>query len=181
MKSRKNNSPMVQVFDHVLPEDLCHNLIDLFEDSEKNHEYFNDDYKPCFTQLNLNQHNPELVKVLVGFVQKVYGMYSVEVRRKHLPRLKSLEELRLKRYLPGGEQRFDEHVDITDHATARRAVAFLFYLNSNDGVTHFTRQGVTIKPKTGRVVVFPPTWSYPHSGAAPSSTKYILSTYIHYG
>ena len=94
MKSRKTSSPTVQVFEHVLPEDLCHNLIDLFEHSEKDHQRINDDYKPSFTQLNINQTNPELVKILVGHVQKSYGMYSVEVGKKHLPRLqlwKSLE------------------------------------------------------------------------------------------
>ena len=39
-----------------------------------------------------------------------------------------------------------------------------------------------IQPECGRVVVFPPTWEYPHSGLPPSDCpKYILSTYIHYG
>jgi prolyl 4-hydroxylase len=171
---------MVQVFEHILPEDLCHNLIDLFEDSEKNHEYFNEDYKPCFTQLNINQHNPELVKILVGYVQKAYGMYSVEVQKKHLPRLRSLEEFRLKRYLSGGEQRFDEHVDVVDHPSAKRCLAFLFYLNDSDGETYFPEHDVTIHPKCGKVLVFPPTWEYPHAGLPPTNTKYILSTYIHY-
>ena len=122
-----------------------------------------------------------MVREMIPVIKGVRQMYQTDTKSRFLPEIRSLEELRIKRYLPNGEERFDEHVDITDHASARRAVAFLFYLNDNDGVTHFTRQGVTIKPKTGRVVVFPPTWSYPHSGAAPSSTKYILSTYIHYG
>ncbi len=180
MKSRKNNSPTVQVFEHVLPEDLCHNLIDAFENTKTGHEYFNENHTPCFTQLNINQKYPELVRLLVNFTQKAYGMYCVELNKKYIPRLKVLEEFRLKRYLPGGEERFDEHVDVTDHRSAKRALAFLFYLNDNDGDTYFPEQDVTIHPKCGKVLVFPPTWEYPHSGLPPTTTKYILSTYIHY-
>ena len=180
MKSRKTNSPTVQVFEHVLPEDLCHNLIDLFEHSEKDHQRINDDYKPSFTQLNINQSNPELVRHLVKYVQRAYGMYTVEVGKRYLPRLKALEEFRLKRYLPGGEERFDEHVDVVDHASAKRALAFLFYLNDNDGDTYFPEQDLTFRPECGKVLVFPPTWEYPHAGLPPTTTKYILSTYIHY-
>lgn len=180
MKSRKTSSPTVQVFEHVLPEDLCHNLIDLFEHSEKDHQRINDDYKPSFTQLNINQTNPELVKILVGHVQKAYGMYSVEVGKKYLPRLRALEEFRVKRYRPGGEERFDEHIDVADYKSAKRALAFLFYLNDNNGDTYFPEQDVTIHPKCGKVLVFPPTWEYPHAGLPPTTTKYILSTYIHY-
>ncbi len=91
-------------------------------------------------------------------------------------------ELRLKRYLTNGEERFDEHVDVVDHSTAIRAVAFLFYLNDNNGNTVFPLHDLNIEPKRGRVLVFPPTWEYPHSGLPPSDTpKYIMSTYIHYG
>ena len=63
-----------------------------------------------------------------------------------------------------------------------RAVAFLFYLNDNDGNTLFPLQDLNIKPVSGRVVVFPPTWEYPHKGLPPkSNSKYIMSTYVHYG
>ena len=107
-------------------------------------------------------------------------MYSAEVKNKFLPRLRSLEEFRIKRYLPNGEERFDEHVDVADYKTAKRALAFLFYLNDNDGDTFFTTEELYIRPRSGKVLMFPPTWEYPHAGLAPSTTKYIMSTYIHY-
>ena len=99
-----------------------------------------------------------------------------------MPKLSLLEEFRVKRYKTGGVERFDEHVDVASYDTARRCLAFLFYLNDNDGKTVFTRHGLSISPMCGRVVVFPPTWEYPHAGLAPSTkTKYIMSTYLHYG
>ena len=171
---------MVRQYDDVIPDSYCKELIRIFENSS-NKEFINDDNKPCFTQINLNRENIDMVRRMIPIVKGVRSMYQVDTNSRFLPEMKALEEFRIKRYNPNGQERFDEHVDVSDYATARRAVAFLFYLNDNDGVTYFTRQRFTIKPKTGKVVVFPPTWAHPHSGAAPSSTKYILSTYIHYG
>ena len=51
-------------------------------------------------------------------------MYSVEVGKKYLPDLRSLEEFRVKRYRPGGEERFDEHVDVTDHVCKEKDLPF---------------------------------------------------------
>ena len=93
-----------------------------------------------------------------------------------------MEEFRVKRYIPGGEERFDEHVDVATYETAKRALAFLFYLNENDGKTVLTHHELSVFPICGRVVIFPPTWEYPHAGLAPTDkTKYIMSTYLHYG
>ena len=96
--------------------------------------------------------------------------------------MKELEEFRIKRYNTSGDERFDEHVDVTDYDSSLRAVAFLFYLNDNDGNTLFPSHGLNIRPVSGRVIMFPPTWDYPHTGLPPkSNSKYIMSTYIHYG
>jgi hypothetical protein len=60
------------------------------------------------------------------------------------------------------------------------------YLNDVDegGETEFESDEnnlFTVKPKCGRIVVFPPMWTFPHRGKKPiSNPKYILSTYLHY-
>ena len=177
MKLQKQNSHMVRVYDNILPNELCKKLIELF-DSSKHQEYINKNHKPCFTQLNLNQYHKDILSILVPYVAEVYNKYKT----KFLPKLSSLEEFRIKRYMPNGNERFDEHVDVVNYATAKRAVAFLFYLNNNNGYTTFNNHNLNIHPECGRVVVFPPTWEYPHSGLPPlDHPKYILSTYIHYG
>jgi hypothetical protein len=173
---------MVRLYDNVFSSQLCAGLIDLFEGMSEQHEYINEDHKPCFTQLNLNQHRIAVVRDLVVYVKAVYNQYKKDTQCKYIPKFGKLEEFRLKRYLTNGEERFDEHVDVVDHSTAIRAVAFLFYLNDNNGNTVFPLHDLNIEPKRGRVLVFPPTWEYPHSGLPPSDTpKYIMSTYIHYG
>ncbi len=177
MKLQEQNSHMVRTYDNVLPNKLCENLIKLFDSSE-HREYVNNNHKPCFTQLNLNQYHGDFLSLLIPYVAKIYNQYKT----KFLPKLSSLEEFRIKKYMTTGDERFDEHVDVVNHATAKRAVAFLFYLNDNNGYTTFNNHDLNIEPKRGKVLVFPPTWEYPHSGLPPSDyPKYILSTYIHYG
>ena len=63
---------MVKTYDSIIPDNLCQDLIRIFESSKKDHEYVNEDYCPCFTQLNVNRLSPSIVKILVPFVQQVY-------------------------------------------------------------------------------------------------------------
>ena len=173
---------MVKVYDNIIPNVTCKRLLDLFEKNKEHQEYINEDYCPCFTQVNVNQISTSIVKVLVPFVKKVYDQYKNETKSKYIPKFQELEEFRIKRYLTNGDERFDEHVDVTDYDSSLRAVAFLFYLNDNDGNTLFPLHNLNIQPVSGRVIVFPPTWEYPHTGLPPKNdSKYIMSTYIHYG
>ena len=182
MKYQKNNIHMVKVYDNVIPDYACKNLIDLFENNKEHQEYINEDHCPCFTQININQISINIVRGFIPILQKIYLQYKNDIQSKYIPPLKDLEEFRIKRYTTNGNERFDEHVDVTDYNSSSRAVAFLFYLNDNDGNTLFPLHNLNIQPVSGRVIVFPPTWEYPHTGLPPKNdSKYIMSTYIHYG
>ena len=92
--------------------------------------------------------------------------------------------MRIKKYEPSSDDRFDIHVDVQDHQTSKRYLAFLTYLNDDffGGETDFPYNKLTVRPKTGTVLVFPPTWQYPHRGlpVKKGEPKYIMSTYLHY-
>ena len=179
---QKKNIHMVKIYDNIIPDNVCQNLIEIFETNIQHQHFINQNNCPCFTQLNLNQVSSDTVRLLIPFLAEVYKRYRKDTKNYYSPPLKELEEFRIKRYNTSGDERFDEHVDVTDYDSSLRAVAFLFYLNDNDGNTVFSRHGLNIRPVAGRVLVFPPTWDYPHSGLAPKSNpKYIMSTYIHYG
>jgi len=169
----------------ILPDTICDSLVELFEEDSEHHERVDDQSKPTFTQLNLNQHHAKIVPTLSAYVVELINLFKNDVpAAKFLPPSKFLEEFRVKRYSVGGIDRFDEHVDVSSHATAKRALAMLFYLNSVPvgGQTTFPQHGVSFRPTKGYVTVFPPTWDYPHEGQPPiSNTKYIMSTYLHYG
>ena len=171
----------IKVYDGVLSSSVCEYLTLTFETS-KNKESVTDEVMD-FTQLNINQHHSTFVPNLVSATREVIKMYQQDVpETQYFPlNTLALEEFRIKCYNPNTGQQFKRHVDVGDHSSARRYLAFLFYLNTvtEGGATTF--DGMTIKPKRGSVLVFPPLWMFPHSGKETySDSKFIMSTYLHY-
>ena len=168
----------------VLPINFCDYLIHLYESNFDNHERVDNDSKPTFTQLNLNQYHPDIVSNLCNYFSTALDLYKKDIpQAKYLPNVKYLEEFRIKKYEVGGQDRFYEHVDVVNYQSSRRSLAMLFYLNNvvSGGKTIFPYQNKEFTPNRGNVIIFPPTWEYPHLGEPPiSNPKYIMSTYLHY-
>jgi len=169
---------------NVLPANICDYLIKLYETDVENHERVDNQSKPNFTQLNLNKYHANMISNLCNYFTISLNRYKQDVlQAKYLPQVKYLEEFRIKKYETGGEDRFDEHVDVIDHQSSKRSLAMLFYLNDvvSGGKTIFPYQNKEFTPNRGDVIIFPPTWEYPHLGEPPiSNPKYIMSTYLHY-
>ena len=155
----------------MLSDDVCKTLIGLF-DSSKNKQRIENCLTPQFTQVNLNeladngyQKFTQLLCYKVVEVVREYKKVLPEYA-EWFPDKFFFEELRIKKYEPGTDDQFDIHTDVQDHESAKRYLAFLIYLNDDfkGGETTFPYNKLTIKPETGKVLVFPPTWQYPHMG-----------------
>lgn len=75
---------------------------------------------------------------------------------------------------------FNWHVD--DTFIQKRKVAFIMYLNTlsegDGGKTKFLK-GKNVRPEEGKVLFFPATWTYTHSGEAiKKGSKYIITGFI---
>jgi hypothetical protein len=178
---------LIKVYDNVLEPEICKFLISLFEQVTERHECYNNEGKPNFTQFNLTENkiiSEEVNQIHNHIIKKVFkyrDMYYKFVDKVVFPEEHAFEQFRIKKYNIGGEDRFDTHVDVQDYSTARRFLSFLWYLNdvSSGGETVFN--SLSVKPKIGSMVIFPPMWMFPHCGLAPiSNSKYIMSTYLHY-
>jgi len=177
-------SDFVKQYNVVSPE-ACRALIAIFEESVPLHVHRNDDVKN-FYELNVNQNFPEVTDLLVSYTMSTAARYLDQFPEfEGYFDLKALEEFRIKRYTSDiyltGRQQFRTHVDIGDPVSSKRQLAFLFYLNDNfeGGETEFDHALIT--PREGDILVFPPTWQYPHAGLpVKDGTKYIMSTYLHY-
>ena len=177
----------VHVYDDVLSEEACNFLISLFESSSDKHERVEADSCPNFTQFNLTQNCDisEQVQSIHSFlISKTFEykkIYYDFVDKRCFPSQHSFEQYRIKKYNNDGNDKFDCHVDVMDHLSSRRFLSFFWYLNDVEEGGETVFEGMTIKPKTGRLVVFPPLWMFPHQGNSPiSNEKYLLSTYFHY-
>lgn len=177
----------IQTYDDALEPETCKFLIDVFENCPNHQEVIDNDKKPSFTQFNLTENrniSDEVEKVHQHIISKLIeyrNRYYEYVDSRVFPEKHNYEQFRIKRYNNDGNDLFDTHVDVMDHASARRFLSYLFYLNdvSEGGETVF--QGLTTLPKCGRLLMFPPLWTFPHRGNAPrSNPKYILTAYLHY-
>ena len=130
-------------------------------------------------------------KVMPKF-QNILNNYKADVKltNKQWPSTFGWEELRMKRFLvgkgTGEDEQFKEHVDVTQHEGAKRFLIMMVYLNDDfgGGETVFPQLGDCIKPKKGRILMFPPMWTYLHRGeppVPPGYAKYFLMTYLNYG
>jgi len=175
---------LIQIHEEALSPQTCQDLIEIFEANEDKQEFVDREKKPCFTQFNLTEHSADykaLHNQLIRNTQEYRDGYFEFIDRRVFPDTHAFEQFRIKRYNPGGDERFDTHVDVIDHPTARRFLSFMWYLNDVDegGLTVF--DDLSVKPQTGKLIIFPPLWMFPHRGEAPiSNPKYILSTYLHY-
>ena len=176
----------IKVYDDVLPKIHCETLIDKFESSKDQQVSTDLENHRHFTEININQH--------IDWKNMVDGLYTTlrpyvnkyredcDIKEKQWPDRFGFEEIRFKRYLPNNKDEFKEHVDVGDYDSARRFLVFFLYLKDNDGGdTSFSEYDISVKPKAGRLLMFPPTWTYLHTGHKPLETpKYIIGSYLHY-
>jgi len=188
---------LIQVYDDVIDKDSCNTLIGKFETHEEQHEtvYQEDgDEKIAFKQLQMIQFK-EWESVQSGMLelfQDYIVRYKIDcnIKTKQWPDEYGYEAIRMKRYLNNDSDRFDPHVDVLNHDTSRRFLAFFIYINDVDegGETkflNFQKPGTfipfTVTPKRGRLLMFPPMWPWYHAGLKPESgNKYLIHSYCHY-
>ena len=177
----------IHVYENALEPDICDFLINLFDQVTDKHERYVNQGKPNFTQFNLTEHRelaPEINQVHNHIIKNIFDhrdKYYEFTDPRVFPQEHALEQFRVKKYNPDGEDRFDTHVDVVDYGTARRFLSFMWYLNDVETGGNTVFKDFMIQPKKGSLLVFPPLWMFPHKGEPPiSGPKYIMSTYLHY-
>ena len=175
---------LIKIYDNVLSKEICEKLISFYEENSDKHEVIDNDGYPTFTQLNLTEnksHINDIHNLLIKTVFEYRDRYYQYICRDVFPPSHAFEQFRIKKYKPTGNDRFDTHVDVKDYQSARRFLSFFWYLNDVDDGGKTIFKDMEIKPSMGTLIVFPPLWMFPHKGEPPiSSSKYLLSTYLHY-
>jgi len=80
------------------------------------------------------------------------------------------------------EGKYIYHHDGSNESTRSRVITYLWYLNDvvDGGETDFFGGAFKIKPETGKILLFPACWCYPHRGNMPiSSSKYIVTGWLY--
>jgi Rps23 Pro-64 3,4-dihydroxylase Tpa1-like proline 4-hydroxylase len=86
----------------------------------------------------------------------------------------------VQRTQPG--QFYHWHIDGGSHDFADRQLVIIWYLNDVEGKggeTEFSMQQLKVKPKAGKMLLFPPFWTHEHRGVKlESGVKYIATTWV---
>ena len=135
-----------------LSKEDCGNLIAFFEENSEHH-IRNDNQVQHFTELNVNSVSPKLSDLLVRKLITVIDTY-IDVHcptgDRFFPGKYRFEEFRIKRY--NDKDCFKQHVDVGDSNSAKRFLAFLFYLNDDfDG-------GSTVFKTPDKKIIQPIGW-----------------------
>ncbi|MFO1428171.1 MAG: 2OG-Fe(II) oxygenase [Steroidobacteraceae bacterium] len=139
----------------------------------------------AWTELNLTRvGDPALLDPLRARIGPALQRYNEDLGLTiPVPPAPSTSDYVYKRYRAGAEERFQLHFDAAYHV-ANRYLVVLWYLNDVEvgGETTFPQLGIAVKPRRGRLLLFPPYWMYQHEGATPvSGDKHIVSFYLLFG
>ena len=176
---------LVKVYDALDPA-LCRRMIEKFE-RHPEQQFRN---RTGQIEVNLVEHaaswRDELER-LPAILFSLWERYTDDtgVRRgvTGLPNTFGLEQPRMKKYQADHDDEHALHVDVTCWTNMNRHLVCLCYLNDVEqgGETEFVSLGLSVRPRTGAVLMFPPYWMFPHRGVASrSGDKYIVSTYMQY-
>ena len=188
---------LIRVYDDVIDAESCQQLIEKFESFEDSLEEVyekDEEERIAFKQLQLVKFKEweSVQQGMLELFQDYIVRYKTDcnIKDKQWPQEYGYEAIRMKRYLNNDFDRFDPHVDVLDHHTSRRFLAFFIYVNDVDegGETKFVnlnKEGtyvpLTVNPKRGRLLMFPPMWPWYHAGLKPESgKKYLIHSYCHY-
>lgn len=177
-------SDYIRAYSGALSSEMCNALIERFEAASDRHETKQLDGAYSFVQLDVTAHWPEVDAEITHIMDSGYWRYRNDLNlQRFWPSTYLRESLRLKRYLPGGHDKFAPHVDVFNQQTCMRYCTAILYLNdpAGGGETIFMDADVMIRPHPGLMVVFPPLWPFPHAGLPPlNKPKYILHSYLAY-
>tara|TARA_S200000501_G_scaffold189060_1_gene177851 strand:- start:1434 stop:2000 length:567 start_codon:yes stop_codon:yes gene_type:complete len=182
-------SDYIKTYDDKLDSDFCENVINTFHESDS--IYVDREQRPTFRELNISERYLNKDPKWMSIQARLSDILTVSAKSyinyldvgADFPAQYGFEQFRMKMYDNNGKDQFKDHVDVGDHASAKRFLVMFLYLNDvkEGGETNFPNLNVAIKPKCGRILLFPANWQYRHSGLPPvSSQKYIVGSYLHY-
>lgn len=180
----------IRVYDGVFDKEFCRSVITQFESDSEYHEILDRDKRPSFTEMNISQRYLAKDKNWTKIQEDIQNVF-VDYTNLYIedldvgpdfPSKYAFEQFRMKKYRTNVDE-FKDHVDVGDHASARRFLVMFLYLNEVGigGETHFPKLDYSIEPKCGRILMFPSLWLYRHAGKpVTAGQKYIVGSYLHY-
>lgn len=186
---------LIYLENNSLPDDLCKEIIEMFE-NEHEHSYdgitaqgLNKDIKDTKDFVIPNDDKwGKIINVLTKEIQRNLNFYIksmiIDLPDYNLFSRNFLYEnsFQIQRYTKNvGKYLYHHDHDIRFDKNDHRVITYLWYLNTVDegGETELWKT-IKIKPEEGKLLLFPASWTFPHSGLMPKSNdKYIITGWLY--
>lgn len=179
----------IAVFENAVPEDVCNNVIEHYEEMSKLNNTFSrrsqlvSDTQLFHTEINtirLSLGLDHLRPFLHTFWQcwqeyaDYYGVLNTEAEL-------AIRNIKTQKTLPSeGFHQWHWESDSLEHAS--RVSAFALYLNTvKGGETEFLKQQKRIPAVQGSILIFPGSYTHAHRGNPPlDKPKYLLTGWVEF-
>jgi len=184
----------IGVYDGFITESMCDEVIKYFESqnnmqksftrlsSENAPSLFKKDTTVEINQNNLEEWFPNFKSLLVNFdISLRHYIDNSGIKSAYDNNQFQYTIMRIQKTLPT-EGYHVWHVEkASKYEYCKRAMAFTIYLNDVEegGETEFLYQSIRVKPKKGRIVIWPSGFPFIHRGNPPiSGEKYLITSWM---
>jgi hypothetical protein len=194
MERKINIDKFIGIYDGYLTEDMCKEVVNFYERKNKMQQSFSrmasENVSTLFkkdTTVIMDQNNLEEwfsnFKVLFA---------NFDIALKHYVSNSGIGEaydnnqfqyttMRIQKTLPTEGYHIWHVEKSSGYEYVKRIMAFTIYLNDVEegGETEFLYQSIRVKPKTGRIVIWPSGFPFVHRGNPPiSGEKYLITSWM---
>ena len=193
-KKTKKIENFIGVYDNYFSEPMIDTFIDIFKEHEERRQiYLRSQYQPrsphemkdSMVPLNFSETQSWLQKV-PGFAENLMMAYQEYIKEIPLDQYLNYQNLhfsavKIQKTCPG-EGYHIWHVEAGSTCDMlKRIMAYTIYLNDIEegGETEFLYQHTRVKPKKGRLVLWPAMFPFVHRGNPPlKEDKYIITSWL---
>lgn len=184
--------PFIYVDNNALTTEICSTLIEMFEKDSQHHlnGVTGGGYNPSIKKTrDFSIHasyskdwekfdtilKNSLTSSLKVYIKDLYNKFHIHMFKDKYSDVGYM----IQKYLQNDGFYSWHHDNIINNKNCQRVLTFIWYLNDVDegGETFFLFG--KIKPKAGKLLIFPATWTYFHKGNVPiSNDKYIITGWL---
>jgi len=188
--------PYIYINRNSLSSDICKDIIEIYEKTQNKHRAttiggLNEDVLRAFQCPIQNITDDEwptihsfLLQELTNNLKTYAKVLDSQIGDGNIYRhmkddLKLIyNEFHINKYESNNGGKYDYHIDryLNKEMNEERHITFIWYLNDvTEGGETEIKGNIKIKPETGKLLLFPPTWTYPHcSRPTISNDKYAI-------
>jgi len=186
--------PYIYINRNSLSSDICKDIIEIYEKTQNKHRAttiggLNEDVLRAFQcpiQNITDDEWPTIHSFLLRELTNNLKTYAKVLDSKigdgniyrHMKDDLIYSKFHINKYESNNGGKYDYHIDryLNKEMNDERHITFIWYLNDvTEGGETEIKGNIKIKPEVGKLLLFPPTWTYPHcSRPTISNDKYAI-------